>query len=148
MASWGTQYSKGDQGNKRVAFWRSGFKICPDCKSEEIKSTSDSAGCRHNGDAYGTELFQCRKCEWNTSFQWDEAGDSYYYETRGWERNETTQSKPIARPLDEELIQKYKRVLEVVGESGCRANMREEGIDHKDIFEFFDNIHKEQRSDH
>lgn len=38
------------------------------------------AGCRHNGDGYGTEVFTCQTCQWCTSFQYDEQGDSYYYE--------------------------------------------------------------------
>ena len=42
-----------------------------------------------NGDGYGTEVFTCsspEKCGWSTSFQYDDASDTYYYETRGWSR--------------------------------------------------------------
>jgi hypothetical protein len=37
-----------------------------------------------NGDAYGTTVFRCSACQWTTSFQYDDASDVYYYETRGW----------------------------------------------------------------
>jgi hypothetical protein len=39
-----------------------------------------------NGDGYGTTEFRCRKCGWLTSFQYDDAAETYYYETSGWKR--------------------------------------------------------------
>jgi|LauGreSBDMM110SN_4_FD.fasta_scaffold822908_1 hypothetical protein len=84
MASWGVQFSSGDQSEKgRLAFWRSAFQRCP-CGSNKIEQTNHVAGCRMNGDAYGTTVFRCSACQWTTSFQYDDASDVYYYETRGW----------------------------------------------------------------
>jgi hypothetical protein len=51
--------------------------------------SSEPAGCRSNGDGYGTDVFTCVTCQWSTSFQYDEASDTYYYETRFWKREET-----------------------------------------------------------
>mmetsp|Transcript_20463 Transcript_20463/g.51869 ORF Transcript_20463/g.51869 Transcript_20463/m.51869 type:complete len:285 (-) Transcript_20463:516-1370(-) len=87
MAAWGSQFSSGDQSSDaRKAFWANGFKTCVVCGST-VTETKEVAGCRHNGDGYGTDVFTCTnpKCSWSTSFQYDEAGDGpYYYETRGW----------------------------------------------------------------
>mmetsp|Transcript_9687 Transcript_9687/g.22596 ORF Transcript_9687/g.22596 Transcript_9687/m.22596 type:complete len:165 (+) Transcript_9687:1893-2387(+) len=87
MVSIGQQFSTGDQGDSRKAFWESGFKTCPKCQKKEIQSTEHGAGCRMNGDGYGTEVFKCKACSWETSFQYDEAGETYYYETSGWKRS-------------------------------------------------------------
>ena len=86
MASWGEQFSSGDQNlHHRAEFWRSGFRICQGChQSSGMTSRSETAGCRRNGDGYGTDVFTCTKCNWSTSFQYDEASDTYYYETRDW----------------------------------------------------------------
>ena len=75
MASWGEQYSTGDQGNFKRLFWESSYSVCPLCDGKEIKNTKVCAGCRYNGDGYGTEEFECTKCQWKTSFQYDEAGE-------------------------------------------------------------------------
>ena len=80
----GEQFSRGDQGENKQLFWKSGFKTCPKCKKNDIKSDNHPAGCRHNGDGYGTEVYKCEHCDWHTSFQWDEAAETYYYETKYW----------------------------------------------------------------
>ena len=99
MASWGEQFSSGDQNvHHRAEFWRSGFRICQGCQqSSGMTSRSETAGCRRNGDGYGTEVFTCTKCNWSTSFQYDEASDTYYYETRGW----STHSPAAGAPTDD-----------------------------------------------
>ena len=85
MASWGSQFSTGDQcKDVREDFWKCGFKVCQSCGKNKITSRTEVAGCRHNGDGYGTEVFTCGECGWETSFQYDESGDIYYYETRYW----------------------------------------------------------------
>uniref|UniRef100_A0A7S0WA96 Uncharacterized protein n=1 Tax=Hemiselmis tepida TaxID=464990 RepID=A0A7S0WA96_9CRYP len=84
MASIGDQFSTGDQGENRKQFWESGFKTCPKCGKKEMGSEEHTAGCRMNGDGYGTEVFTCKACNWSTSFQYDEAAETYYYETSGW----------------------------------------------------------------
>lgn len=83
MASWGSQFSSGDQSrDARSEFANSSYSICPKCKGKDFRNEKTVAGCRHNGDGYGTEEYTCRGCGWATSFQYDEAGDSYFYETR------------------------------------------------------------------
>eukprot|EP00521_Asterionellopsis_glacialis_P005934 CAMPEP_0195267854 /NCGR_PEP_ID=MMETSP0706-20130129/12827_1 /TAXON_ID=33640 /ORGANISM="Asterionellopsis glacialis, Strain CCMP134" /LENGTH=168 /DNA_ID=CAMNT_0040322663 /DNA_START=113 /DNA_END=619 /DNA_ORIENTATION=- len=47
-----------------------------------IESKDFPAGCRMNGDGYGTTVFTCTKCNWQTSFQYDDAAEVYYYETQ------------------------------------------------------------------
>ena len=76
------QFSCGDQSKEsRNKFGESDFKICPKCNSSEIELKHDIANCRMNGDAYGTDVFICKSCNWITSFHWDEADDCpYYYE--------------------------------------------------------------------
>lgn len=108
MASWGNQYSTGDQGNPKITFWRGGFKTCPQCQGEKIKSTEVCAGCRHNGDGYGTAEFKCEDCGWHTSFQYDEAAETYYYETRGWDREPKKPLPPV--PMNDELEKKFLRI--------------------------------------
>ncbi len=79
------QFSCGDQTNEsRIKFSNSDFKICVQCNSSNIEKIENKAGCRFSStcDAYGTDVFICKSCNWSTSFQWDEAGDGpYYYET-------------------------------------------------------------------
>ena len=53
----------------------SGYSACPQCKSSNVKSETHCAGVRHNGDGYGTEVFKCEECSWETSYQYDEAGE-------------------------------------------------------------------------
>jgi hypothetical protein len=47
-----------------------------------------------NGDGYGTTVFTCNDCDWKTSFQYDDASEPYYYETRFWDRNNPKPSPP------------------------------------------------------
>uniref|UniRef100_A0A7S2UR76 Uncharacterized protein n=2 Tax=Attheya septentrionalis TaxID=420275 RepID=A0A7S2UR76_9STRA len=100
MVSLGSQFSTGEQSSSvQEAFWRSGFRKCqhPSCPSRShsgnagqddddgentMESKDHVAGCRMNGDGYGTTVFECRLCHWTTSFQYDEASEPYYYETR------------------------------------------------------------------
>lgn len=99
MASCGSQFSTGDQGNAKEAFWRSGMKQCQniscsrdDPKENTIRSVDHPAGCRMNGDGYGTTVFSCYQCGWKTSFQYDDASEPYYYETRDY-RNKPINNK-------------------------------------------------------
>lgn len=97
MVSIGSQFSIGDQNElNRERFWASGFRTCQNrsCSSVtdiavtgSIISEDHIAGCRMNGDGYGTAVFTCSLCGWKTSFQYDEASEPYYYETRFWNRN-------------------------------------------------------------
>ena len=92
MSAWGLQFSAGDQTiESRQVFWRSDFKKCPKCQGTNITDTKHVAGCRMNGDAYGTNTFECNDCKWLTSFQWDDDGSPYWYETQGWVYKPTQQ---------------------------------------------------------
>ncbi len=83
MGSWGEQFSTGDQSkSSRIEFSDGGYKRCVECHKENMKEDRHCAGCRHNGDGYGTMVYTCNSCGWSTSFQYDEAGDSYFYETK------------------------------------------------------------------
>jgi hypothetical protein len=86
MACVGTQFSCGDQDtHNRKRFWRSGMSVCVKCKSRMGTALKIPAGRRENGTAYGTTVFSCGSdCDWTTSFLWDDAIETYYYETKHW----------------------------------------------------------------
>lgn len=93
MSAWGEQFSSGDQTvENRKIFYNSHFKKCPNCLKKNpdldksnIEAKKHTAGCRMNGDAYGTTVFVCLDCKWETSFQWDDSSDDYYYEPKYWQ---------------------------------------------------------------
>ncbi len=84
------QFSCGDQTREfREKLAESKFKICPKCNSNEIDKKHHIANGRMNGDCYGTDVFICKSCNYITSFEWDEGGDSsYYYETDYFKYNQ------------------------------------------------------------
>lgn len=114
MGSWGEQFSCGDQGSDREKFYENGRRECPRCGGQDITMECHVAGCRHNGDGYGTEVFTCKSCQWSTSFQYDEAGDTYYYE---FARRRDPPPVPAPRSYrvltkeDEETFEKSKRLM-------------------------------------
>lgn len=77
------QFSCGDQLNdSRALFAQNDFKKCIKCNNNmEQKEYIAAYRFRASGDAYGTDVFTCNKCNWITSFMWDEASEIYYYET-------------------------------------------------------------------
>jgi len=87
MSTWGEQFTSGDQGDLKKVFWDDcGMSRCPKCQGN-TGMKQHSAGCRNNGDGYGTEVYTCEGgCGWTTSFAYDEGGECYYYETQGWKR--------------------------------------------------------------
>ena len=134
MTSWASQFSSGDQGNYKEDFWRNGFKTCPKCAVSKITKDSHGAGCRHNGDGYGTDVFTCQKCGWSTSFQYDDAAEYYYYETRLWDREPPP---PIPRQqLTAEFKAKFKRIFKMIGPRGTYGAMEQDGISAEDIDAF------------
>lgn len=141
MASWGTQFSTGDQSkDSREPFWASGFKVCQSCSGKNITSKTEVAGCRHNGDGYGTEVFTCKDCGWETSFQYDEAGDSYYYETRYW----GGRAPPPAPPkppyvMSEEKRKVYSQLRKLAPIEVVAQTMRRDGCPEQNILEFLSN---------
>lgn len=138
MAACGSQFSSGDQGNKREEFWRHGFSTCPSCGLKDISMETCCAGCRMNGDGYGTEVYTCKNCKWTTSFQYDEASDHYYYETRFWTREPP---KPIPRQeLTDALRSKFRRIFGLIGRNGTIDSMIQDGISKDDINGFVQNL--------
>ena len=138
MVSIGSQFSTGDQGDGKYQFWLGGFRKCPKCGNDEkgnIKSTNHSAGCRMNGDAYGTEVYECLHCKWQTSFQYDEASDSYFYETKFWSRDPPP---PIPeQQLDAEMVKKFVRIGKMLkSKYQMRTAMEQDGIPTADIEAF------------
>jgi len=81
------QFRIGDQGVNKWKFAASHMKVCPICNDTNINFDRIVEGCRMNGDAYGTMVFNCANCKWITSFLWDDSSNDYYYEkaptTRG-----------------------------------------------------------------
>jgi hypothetical protein len=47
-------------------------KVCPRCKDCKIEYTSIVAGCRMNGDDYGTGVDTCLNCGYLNCFCWDD----------------------------------------------------------------------------
>ena len=140
MSSWGQQFSSGDHGPNRANFYHSGMRTCPSCGGTDIKDERHVAGCRHNGDGYGTEVYSCDKCDWSTSFQYDEAGDTYYYDAP---RARVEEPKPVPKPLDETTIRKYLRSRKVLssmpnGDQAVTKNLKLEGVSDAHIALFFE----------
>ena len=137
MASWGTQFSTGDQfRGSREDFWKSGFKVCQSCGKSKITSRTEVAGCRHNGDGYGTEVFTCGECGWETSFQYDEAGDSYYYETRYWgNRAPPPVAPPQPKVISEEKRKVYLQLKKLAPSEAVEQVMRRDGCSEECIQE-------------
>jgi predicted RNA-binding Zn-ribbon protein involved in translation (DUF1610 family) len=139
MSSWGEQFSVGDQGDNRATFHSSGMSKCPSCGSTEIKEEKHVAGCRHNGDGYGTEVYTCQKCSWTTSFQYDEAGDSYYYEMNYGKYRQEPPPPPPHMDLNADLVRKYLKIRRIgIPDGGIELNLKQEGCDPDDIKRFFE----------
>ena len=139
MGSWGEQFSTGDQSNDvRQNFYESQFKVCQKCKAGNIEKNTTPAGCRHNGDGYGTEVFKCLDCGWETSFMYDEGGDSYYYEL-SQKRSHST-PKQTYDQLGEHRKLYYWKQYQKIPEDGLRRMMLLERISPTDIDLFFENI--------
>ena len=51
------------------------FIVCPRCKAkgDDVKISGCCAGCRRNGDGYGSELCECTKCGYFDYQSYDEA---------------------------------------------------------------------------
>lgn len=133
MSSWGEQVTVGDQGENKKHFHNSSRSKCPLCSSSNIQETHNVVGCRHNGDAYGTDICKCTDCGWETSYQFDEAAASYYYEMR-------PPTSPLIIPpceLTKSLIVKYQKIARMLPEQEVRDNMRLEGLSAEDIDHFF-----------
>ncbi len=76
------QFYCGDRNKKSfIQLSKNYFKKCVQCNSD-INCIKYIAAYRlsSDGDAYGTDVFICKSCNWITSLLWDEASSSYYFE--------------------------------------------------------------------
>lgn len=93
-----------------------------------------------SGDGYGTEIFSCGECNWNTFFQYDEASeDCYFYETRGWSREPESESstRNIYKPeLSNDKQQKFAHIYQLHGHDRAEHAMRLGGFDDEVIEAF------------
>eukprot|EP01031_Cornospumella_fuschlensis_P011428 gene11428-13957_t len=136
MSSWGEQKVVGDQGVNKKTFHNSSYSQCPTCSSVNIQQMHDVVGCRYDGDAYGTDIYTCKDCGWETSYQFDDAASNYYYEMR-------PRSPPLIIPpceLTDTLISKYRKIAKMLHEQEVRDNMRLEGLSPADIDYFFNSL--------
>ena len=138
MSSWGTQISVGDQSRRsKMSFANDRYAHCCQCQSDQITKHTDVAGVRHNGDAYGTDIYRCEVCGWSTSYQWDDASEVYYYETMDY-RNVDASVKPDPIPLSADIEQTFLRLLKMTKDRVLvLAGMKEKGVIEEDIEEFF-----------
>jgi hypothetical protein len=133
MAVYGAQFGTGDQSDWKRQFWKSGFATCPQCAKTDIDKKGHGAGCRQNGDGYGTEVFTCKGCGWKTSFQYDDAAESYYYETREYRQEEERAKEramlPKDLPMSEAFRMKFRAMLRRnMDKMLVEAAMEDEGI--------------------
>lgn len=135
MGSWGEQFSTGDQGDQRRVFYEASCRTCPSCQSKEISMVRDVAGCRHNGDGYGTEVFTCKNCNWCTSFQYDESGDSYFYEM-SYAKYITPNKPKVYQTLTAEDRKGYEKMRRHAPEEAVRSMMLVKGYDPAVISQF------------
>lgn len=138
MSSWGTQFREGDQGWNRVLFWDSSYSVCPNCQGKDLSHIDYTAGCRHNGDGYGTTVYTCKGCSWSTSFQYDESDSPYYYETRNFTMNPEPYVPPPDRVIGTYIKEtKWKPLRRKHTDDELYAIMIADGYCHKIIMEFF-----------
>ncbi|RYH08465.1 hypothetical protein EON65_40895 [archaeon] len=73
---------------------------CHSCGSSDLKTDREVEECRRNGDAYGTETISCRVCNWSTTNKFDDAADTYYYETAYRREPVNPQVEPLTAELE------------------------------------------------
>eukprot|EP00959_Pyramimonas_sp_CCMP1952_P173189 3619066-Pyramimonas_sp.AAC.1 len=130
MAVFGEQFSSGDQGSLREKLWANGFTDCPKCQAKKCVDEKEvGAGCRKNGDGYGTAVFTCKHCNFNTSFQYDEASEPYYYETRYWNREEIRNRKELTPAERAEMNRKQFELREQAFQREARLFLQKQSYD-------------------
>lgn len=141
MGSWGEQFSVGDQGINKRQFWRDDFHKCPFCTMDNFTQVSTVAGCRHNGDGYGTAVFTCNSCGWCTSFHYDESSTPVFYEMRGVNPDKNY-VEPLPEPtpprkLGTYIKTRYQALRVAEGDEACRAMMIRDFYSEEVIADFF-----------
>lgn len=96
-----------------------------------------------NGDAYGTDEFNCDDCKWSTSFQWDEASDTHYYETRDFrsrvereEENARRAARGCHEPLDDKLRERFIKLVPRFDKNMIRYMLESEEVEKSEIDSF------------
>lgn len=146
MASWDEQFACGNQQQDiRLLFYQSHFKICQQCLSTNTMTCEQFvSGCRHNGDGYGTEVYTCQSCNWSTSYLYDEAGDSYYYEIKQLLQKQLERSQPpkpkVYPEITKDKQQYYVKSLKIIGLDALRHMMLGNGHHPQDIDMFLEEI--------
>lgn len=140
MAVCGSQFKTGDQGNNQYIFWKNKYRTCPVCEKQNMKSEDHVAGCRMNGDAYGTTVYTCKDCGWNTSFEYDDAAELYYYGTAFFvkmeEREQERARMPKDRTIDGEYEDKFKKMLKRFDTEMVRRAMIDEYFEEAQVDAF------------
>lgn len=112
------------------------YNKCNSCGSEDLRTERDVEDCRRNGDAYGTETITCRKCNWSTSFKFDDAAETYYYET-AYAPRVREPIKPQVEILTPELEANFAKMAKIqIPAGGIRVAMVQRRIREEDIDAF------------
>jgi ribosomal protein L37E len=110
------------------------YDKCHSCGSTDLNTDRQVEDCRRNGDAYGTETITCNLCGWSTSNKFDDAAETYYYET-AYAARIVEPIKPQIEPLTPELEASFAKMAKIrIPRDGIRQGMvlrriREEDID-------------------
>eukprot|EP01031_Cornospumella_fuschlensis_P036419 gene36419-44179_t len=108
---------------------------CHSCGSSDLKTEREVEDCRRNGDAYGTETITCRACCWFTSNKFDDAPETYYYETAYQCPREPV--NPQVEPLTEELEKSFAKMAKLkISRDAIRRGMILRRIREQDIETF------------
>ena len=111
---------------------------CHSCGSKDLKTDREVEDCRHNGDAYGTETITCNLCGWSTSNRFDDAAETYYYETAYVPRVREP-VKPQCEPLTPDLEASFAKMAKIrIPIDGIRQGMVRKRIGEEDIDAFME----------
>jgi len=109
---------------------------CHSCGSTDLNTDREVEDCRRNGDAYGTETITCKKCGWSTSNRFDDAAETYYYET-AYVAHVREPVKPQIERLTLALEAEYTKMAKIgIPRDGIRHAMVQTRICEEDIESF------------
>lgn len=109
---------------------------CHSCGSDDLNVDREVEDCRRNGDAYGRETLTCKKCGWSTTNRFDDAADTYYYET-AYAATVREPIKPQIQPLTPADEVAFARMAKLrIPRDGIRHAMVQRRIREEDIEAF------------
>lgn len=109
---------------------------CSSCGSHDVTTDRQVEDCRHNGDAYGTEIVTCKKCGYSQSHKFDDAAETYYYET-AYSAHVSEPVKPQNEPLTPEQEVLFAKMVKIkIPSDGIRQAMVLRKIREEDIEAF------------